>query len=166
MGHHKQSENKKWVKFLIYCTFILYCYIVLHIVLLSRARMFHADAWAEIWAGRRLQYGVNLIPFKTISGYIRSIMRGNIITIAIRNLAGNLFMFLPLGIYLPIIWKKCRKMKNSLLVSLIILISIEIMQFITLMGSLDIDDLILNICGVLIGYGLWKGIKIIQYFNL
>lgn len=162
---------KKAIRYLIYITFIIYCLVVLDLVLLSRIHMFRFDIWKEMWLEiwqRRtpLNYGLNLIPFRTIGGYVNSILRGDIVAIAVRNLAGNLLMFLPLGIYLPIIWKKCRKLMTTLLISLTVLIGIELIQFLTLLGSLDIDDLILNLCGILIGYGLWKWLKFIRYFNL
>ena len=162
---------KKTFKILVYITFIIYCLIVLNLVLLSRIQMFHPDVWKDMWLKiwerrTRLNYGLNLIPFRTISSYINSILRGDIVAIALRNLVGNLLMFLPLGIYLPIIWNKCRNLWTTLLISLTVLIGIELIQFITLLGSLDIDDLILNLCGILIGYGLWRGIKVLQRFNL
>lgn len=162
---------KKTLRILIYITFILYCLIVLDLVLLSRIHMFRLDVWKEMWLEiwerrTRLNYGLNLIPFRTIGSYVNSILRGDIVAIAVRNLAGNLLMFLPLGIYLPIIWKKCRKLMTTLLISLTVLIGIELIQFLTLLGSLDIDDLILNLFGILIGYGLWKWLKFVRYFNL
>lgn len=152
---------KKCTKYIIYITFILYCFIMLDIVLLSRLHMFRLEIWQDMWSEllenhRRLQYGLNLVPFRTICNYINSIRQGDIVNIAVRNLAGNLLLFFPLGIYLPMIWKKCRSLKNTILVSLILLIGIELVQFITLLGSLDIDDLILNLAGVLMGYTLWK----------
>ena len=162
---------KKTLKFLIYMAFIVYCLVVLDLVLLSRIHMFRFHVWQEMWLeiwerGTRLNYGINLVPFRTIRNYIHSISHGDIVTIAIRNLAGNLLMFLPLGIYLPVIWKKCRRIMTTLLISLAVLIGIELIQFMTLLGSLDIDDLILNLFGILIGYGLWNGVKFIRYFNL
>lgn len=156
---------KKLINIIVVATFILYSFIVLDIVLLSRATMFHTDTWIEVWSSGRLQYGVNLIPFHTISNYLKSIANGNIVRIATRNLLGNLFMFLPLGIYLPLIWKKCRKLISTLLVSVGVLVGIELVQFITLLGSLDIDDLILNLLGIMIGFILWKCLKIVRYFN-
>lgn len=161
---------KKFLRILILSTFMIYCLVVLDLVLLSRIHMFHLDVWRDMWLElwerrTRLNYGLNLVPFRTIGTYIKSILRGDIVAIAVRNLAGNLLMFLPLGIYLPVIWKKCRNIKTILLISMTVLVGIELIQFLSLLGSLDIDDFILNICGILIGYGLWKNMKMIRYFN-
>jgi len=150
---------KKTLRILIYITFIVYCFIVLDLVLLSRSRMFHLDTWKDTWFDEHIRYGVNLVPFYTIKCYLRNIANGYIVSISVQNLLGNLLMFLPLGVYLPLIWKKCRTFLHTLLLSLGVLIVIELLQFITLLGTLDIDDLILNMCGIILGYLLWKCIK-------
>ena len=150
---------KKNLKIFIYITFFLYCFVVLDIVLLSRSHMFSFDSWTEVWFDKHIRYGVNLVPFYTIKCYLRNIANGHIVSISVKNLLGNLLIFLPLGTYLPIIWKKCRSLSATLLVSLTVLIGIELLQFLTLLGTLDIDDLILNMCGILLGYILWKCIK-------
>jgi len=150
---------KKTFRILTICTFIIYCMIVLDIVLFSRSRMFHFDNWTEMWFHKHIHYGVNLVPFYTIKSYLRNIANGYIVSVSIKNLVGNLLIFLPLGLYLPLLWKRCRKMRYTLIFSFIILVAIELIQFLTLLGTLDIDDLILNFCGILIGYGLWCCIK-------
>jgi glycopeptide antibiotics resistance protein len=91
----------------------------------------------------------NLIPFTTISFYLSGEVNN---LIAFYNLAANLGLFIPFGIYLLVkrysIWK--------LIVFPIVGISfIEILQFFTHRGSLDIDDLVLNTLGVFIGYLLF-----------
>ncbi|MFA5676204.1 MAG: VanZ family protein [Christensenellales bacterium] len=70
-------------------------------------------------------------------------------------------MFLPAGIYLPYYVKRIKTLKSCAATMLIILIFIELIQFLTRRGSFDIDDLILNMLGVVIGYMIWK-IKFVQ----
>ena len=65
-------------------------------------------------------------------------------------------MFLPMGIYLPYLFKKLSNYKSFLVVMLIILFAVEILQFVLKRGAFDIDDLILNLLGAVIGFGLWK----------
>jgi glycopeptide antibiotics resistance protein len=81
--------------------------------------------------------------------------------IPIKNLLGNLLLFLPMGIYLPYIFKKLYIFRNYFKYITLFLISIEIMQLILRRGSFDIDDFILNIIGAIIGFaiGKVKGIK-------
>ena len=61
-------------------------------------------------------------------------------------------MFIPLGFLIPAIWEKTRSFCMFILTASIILIAIETIQLFTLLGSMDIDDFILNIIGTIIGY--------------
>lgn len=86
------------------------------------------------------------IPFKTIISQLRY---GSINEI-IRNIIGNLCLFIPLSFLLIL---KDNKYKNILRQTLIILPSIlmtETLQMITNVGVFDIDDIILNYLGVLL----------------
>lgn len=93
----------------------------------------------------------NLIPFKTIIEYIVRQDR-----IAVINLFGNIIAFAPMGLFLPILFDHQKKLKSFILTNIIIILSIEIIQFLSFRGSFDIDDLILNLLGALIVYGLYK----------
>jgi glycopeptide antibiotics resistance protein len=83
------------------------------------------------------------------------------IDIPIKNLFGNLIMFLPMGIYLPYYVKKINKVSRFAVSMLIFLFVIEVIQLVTRRGSFDIDDFILNMVGALIGFGIWKT-KVVQ----
>ena len=85
-------------------------------------------------------------PFKTI---ISQLKYGSINEI-IRNIIGNLCLFIPLSFLLIL---KDNKYKNILRQTVIILPSIlmtETLQMITNVGVFDIDDIILNYLGVLL----------------
>lgn len=93
---------------------------------------------------------INLEPLKTIRNYIRAYDRGRIRgTIVAINLLGNLAAFAPMGILLPALF---RPMRNFFyfFVSIVAMVScVEVIQILTLTGSCDIDDLILNTTGAL-----------------
>lgn len=104
-----------------------------------------------------IKYNSNLVPFKTIYTYIQALNNGSMNKdIPIKNLLGNLLLFLPMGIYLPYIFKKLYIFGNYFKYITLILISIEIMQLILRRGSFDIDDFILNIIGAIIGFTIGK----------
>lgn len=68
---------------------------------------------------------------------------------------------LPLGLLLPILWKNLRKLKSCFPIGLITSLSIEVLQLIEnilFLGhrSVDIDDIIFNVFGIIIGYCLFK----------
>lgn len=69
-------------------------------------------------------------------------------------LLGNIVMFMPLGFFPALLWRKWRWWK-SLLVGFCASVAIEFTQF--FIGRFtDIDDVILNTIGALVGYGLYR----------
>lgn len=105
----------------------------------------------------------NFVPFKTITTYILAIFDGSMnMYIPIENLFGNFMMFMPMGIYLPYLFKHLNKFSRFTISMSFLLIVIEVVQVVTRLGSFDIDDFILNMLGAWIGYGVWKT-KVVQY---
>lgn len=95
---------------------------------------------------------VNLEPFKTMDIYQ---------TFG-KQVLGNFVMLLPLGIYLPLIFKRLRKANNFLavlLICFIISVGIELLQLATSYRSSDIDDVILNTLGGGAGFLIYQLIK-------
>ncbi|MBJ7997146.1 VanZ family protein [Bacillus mycoides] len=90
----------------------------------------------------------NFIPFRTINSYSSTMgIRSSFI-----NIIGNIIPFIPLGFLIPIVFPSKRKFIKSMIVCLIIIITIEITQYITYLGFTDIDDVILNQISCMIGY--------------
>ncbi|QTN01416.1 VanZ family protein [Sediminibacillus dalangtanensis] len=91
---------------------------------------------------------VNVIPFKTITFYLDGETRP---LIAFYNLAANIGLFIPFGIYY-----RCKreeaKLTNLAGIAIASITFIEFFQHITHRGSMDIDDVILNTTGILLGY--------------
>lgn len=107
-------------------------------------------------------YGTNLMPFDTIKKMIHIFsLPAYANSIAIINLFGNIVAFMPCALFYTLLTKKAQKAwKFALLMSFIIIL-VEVMQFFTCTGSMDIDDYILNFSGVMIAYGILK-IPILQ----
>jgi glycopeptide antibiotics resistance protein len=97
-------------------------------------------------------YGtINLIPFDTIYYYLS----GNVdFLIALYNLGANIGLFIPFGLYYRFA-NKTPVMKQLLLITICSISIIEGLQFITKRGSLDVDDLLLNVLGVCVGYSVY-----------
>lgn len=89
----------------------------------------------------------NFIPFKEI-------MRYNITSrLFFKNVLGNMIMFLPFGFFVSY-YLKSEKLTLPLFLILIASVSIEVVQL--LIGRVfDVDDIILNILGGLLGYGIY-----------
>lgn len=72
-----------------------------------------------------------------------------------QQLALNIAMYVPYGLLLPIVFKKLRKISIHIVAVLLTTLSIETMQY-TIGRSADIDDVIMNFLGGLLGYFLFK----------
>ncbi|MDO4963762.1 MAG: VanZ family protein, partial [bacterium] len=107
----------------------------------------------------------NMIPFKTINLFIKGYAK-NIVTLRslFINVIGNFLIFMPYSIFLPLIFKN-KKYFNYLIIMLIYIITIEFLQFITMSGSCDIDDLILNISGFSVIFLILKNNIVYKYIN-
>lgn len=113
--------------------------------------------WSDMPLMEYMKLSSNFVPFKTINGYVLAISNGSInLIIPIKNLAGNVAAFLPMGIFLPYFIRTLNRLKSFAVAMTVMILSVEIIQLVTRRGSLDIDDFILNIIGALIGFGLWK----------
>lgn len=101
----------------------------------------------------------NFVPFKTILNYLSGEPTW---IIAIRNVWGNIMLFIPFGIFIPLL---CRtfKWKSVLATAFVISATLEITQGIFRAGVFDVDDILLNILGVAIGYGVFVCIKVLLY---
>lgn len=97
-------------------------------------------------------YMYNIQPFLTIRQFLQ-VDRFNTSTWVI-NLIGNIGVFIPFGIMIPIIAKG--RLVRSKVVFLSGIFVLETLQLITRRGSFDIDDFILNSIGFLIGYGVYR----------
>ncbi len=110
---------------------------------------------------------VNLIPFHTVSMYLFEVDRlvGDWSSVSLLNLLGNVFLFTPFGLLIPLIWKRLDSILKVFFLGFTLTCSIEFIQYFIGRSS-DIDDVILNTAGVLIGYALfWIGKKARQSRN-
>jgi glycopeptide antibiotics resistance protein len=94
----------------------------------------------------------NLIPFQTIS----SSLFNRQLRIEIAALVFNVAAFVPLGFLLPCINRNARRWGAALVAGLSVSLAVEFVQLVTILGSADIDDVILNVTGAMIGYGLFR----------
>ena len=78
------------------------------------------------------------------------------------NVIGNVAMFIPSGIVLPIIYKRLDSFVKVILVGGGISLCIEIIQLPFSVRASDVDDLILNTVGVTIGYGIYALIRSVR----
>lgn len=98
-----------------------------------------------------IHLNANFIPFKTTVQYILESDSYNL-SVILHNTIGNVLLFLPLGLFLPLLFKKYKVFSKVLVFAAIASLSIELLQLILQVGQFDIDDIILNTIGSSIGF--------------
>ena len=95
--------------------------------------------------------GINLVPFAFVKEYIV-----NNKPWGLSNIVGNVLMFVPLGSFLAI--RKTTVDRAAFQMFAVTLV-IEMMQYILHRGISDIDDIILNLSGGMIGFGFYNALS-------
>ena len=98
---------------------------------------------------------INLIPFVNLLHY-------EIFTEMLINVIGNTAMFIPLGVVWPAVFKKLDKPAKVIGAGAGASLCIEILQLPFFDRVTDIDDLILNTAGFVIGYGIYLLVKAVK----
>ena len=146
--------------------FVLYAGLMIWLLFFQSARIPDygaADYWQQVCSGW------NLKPFRTVGNFMDVLLRkayyvekwesASVYAYearhAVINLGGNVGMFIPLGFFLPGVFSKLRKFWKTLAASAGIICAVELLQLFSLLGHCDIDDLILNLIGVAMGYGIF-----------
>ena len=109
-----------------------------------------------------MRSNMNLVPLHTIRNYWKVVKRMDFSPIfyhCVINLGGNIFLFIPIGYFLPRLWAGMRPFWVFLITCVLSIALVELLQLVTLLGSLDIDDLILNLFGMITGYIIFAIIK-------
>ena len=100
-------------------------------------------------------FRVNLIPMVNLFDYDNK-------RDLLLNVIGNVAMFIPSGIVLPIIYKRVDSCVKVILAGGGISLCIEIIQLPFSVRASDVDDLILNTVGVMLGYGIYALIRCLR----
>lgn len=147
-------------KIIISCIFIVYLTAVAIVTLFpiiidEKVEYFGNSTW------------YNIIPFKTIT----QTLQYGITTTAIAQILGNILMSVPFGVFVMLFLRNPKWWK-MLLFALLLTVGIELSQMIiglainNMYRTVDIDDIILNVIGTYLGYGIYKilPLKIRQQF--
>ncbi len=106
-------------------------------------------------------YAYNLELFREIKRfYIYREQLG--IKAVILNLAGNVLAFVPFGCMLPVVIRKRTCLFDTILLSFSLSFCIEIIQLAFKVGSFDVDDLLLNTIGGILGYMIYRTVQTVR----
>lgn len=151
----RKTERSKSVNWLSLLFFLYLLFIIKMIVFKYPVSQLQeiVNSWQKdvIWEGL---HSANFVPFKTIKMYIRYYDLPGLRSFA--NLFGNILIFIPVGIMLPMVHKASWNPLIMLANSFIFVLGIEIFQLFSAFGAFDVDDIILNCFGVLLGRALYQ----------
>lgn len=115
--------------------------------------------------GRTMEHGsYNIVPFHEISRYLRYADQLGWEIVAV-NLLGNIILFLPFGFLVPSLLPRNDKKHPLAITGLGLLFSaaVEVLQYLTAVGTADVDDVILNTIGGFLGYLCYVEWRMLRY---
>lgn len=135
------NHREKFCFYKEFLTLVFLVYILLLFQLLTTTEINHGS-------------GINYIPFTEILRY----EFGS--TMFIYNVLGNIVLFMPFGYFISY-YIKAKKITPLFIVTLLVSSSVELVQL-KIGRSFDVDDIILNVLGGLMGYLLYIGLTAIK----
>ena len=143
------KKKKMWRYFFLLYSIIIVKMIIFKYPLTTLAEI--SQSWGEGFIRQGIE-SANFIPFKTIAMYIHYYGSMN----SFENLLGNILVFIPLGMILPKAFRIFDHFVWILFFSFVFIADLELFQLVTRFGEFDVDDIILNMAGVMIGFAIYK----------
>lgn len=142
------SVVRKGIKISGACLFLVYMVCLVYF-------LFFAEEYGRVSS---MAYSYNIEPFREIRRFwaYREILGFRAVFL---NLAGNVIGFIPFGALLPIMAKGARKAWRITLLGLEVSALVEVSQLIFRVGCFDVDDMILNTLGSLLGYAVFWAVS-------
>jgi glycopeptide antibiotics resistance protein len=135
-----------WVLFLVYLIALTYF-------------TFFAESLGRTGNGQTYSYNLEL--FKEIKRFYTYRHQLGFEAVFL-NLAGNVLAFMPFGFFLPVVSRRGRKWYNAFMLGFLLSFCIETVQLVFKVGSFDVDDLLLNTIGGVLGFLLYKRVQKIR----
>ena len=141
MSTRRRSKKERGI---LWCLFLVYVAVMVYF-------LFFAEMFGRGDPGIN---GHNFVPFHEIGRYLRYRRRIGVYLTAL-NLGGNIVAFVPFGLFLPMLMRR-----NSgwgvVLAGFLTSCLVEIIQLVSGLGTCDVDDIILNTLGVVVGLICYK----------
>lgn len=141
------QRQKQWIRKAGWVLFLLYVLVLVYF-------LFFAEEYGRQDPGTGA-YRYNLVPFQEIKRFwiYRQQVGG---TAAFLNLGGNILGFMPFGFLLPVMAAGFRRFRVTVPLGFFMSLAVETVQLFTRAGSFDVDDLMLNTLGVILGFLLFQ----------
>lgn len=180
---YKQVSGKR-ILFLVLTVFLLYGWIILEIIKRKQGSLLQVGIQSSfyVYVFMVLTLTGFFILFREVSAndwYDKLLLRiekkdrvnfelfkiFRIYELSNTQILGNFLMLLPMGIYLPLLYKKASSFFPVFIISILVSVFIEFLQLITSYRSADVDDVLLNSTGACAGFLLFAVAKAI-YFRI
>ena len=144
-----------------------FCYLVvlLRVTVIPNWRILNmGDGTYRFFIGFGDPLPVNWIPFQTVWMYLRGdlpVNPGDVVMMSFANLVGNVLLLTPMGFLLPLLYDRMRFWNKTLLLGVTFSLTLEMVQYF-LGRTADIDDVLLNSLGILLGYAAWRVVSFWQ----
>ncbi len=125
--------------------FVIYLFVVAYL-------LFFFEMRTSLAASGELHY--NLVPFKEIHRFLTNTEILGTKSV-LMNVFGNVLLFLPFGFLLPTLFGRVRGLAKTTLTGFFFSLLVEVLQLISRLGCFDVDDLILNTMGAMVGFLLF-----------
>ena len=141
------KQRKPWIAA---CALTVYSVILIRFVVFKAAPIIHLGH-LRLKFNRTHTGPGNFTPFKTILPLLGGQTNH---LIAMVNLFGNILPFMPVGFLAPAVYRSMT-WRRSLVLAVAVGLAMESMEVVFRVGIFDVDDIMLNACGVMLGYGVW-----------
>lgn len=148
------KESKQYGRLFMVTCMLLYIIVM---VLLLYVKGVSACAYRIIQAKSQGYWEVvrrytNLEPLKTIRPFLSLVSSFSLYDKIMNMIVGNILIFIPAGFFLPFFFEKQRRPIVFFMTVLLLILFIEISQVLTFLGSFDVDDILLNLIGCILGW--------------
>ncbi len=156
-------DNRRLPEKYVRGIFFLYLLVVLKVIIFKYPSD-ELKAIASTWEKGVILEGLdtaNFTLFKTIRMYIDYSYMLN----SFENLVGNIVVFIPFGFLLPYVHERGKNFFVMLLHAFLFVLGIEVFQLFSAFGAFDVDDILLNCFGAVLGFMAYSGYETMKIWR-
>lgn len=160
LSDNNQGRRERIIKHHLIFTFIFYLIMLIDFTLIDDGmgrNIFNVFSWNTSAFRDYVNTSTNLVPFYTVRLFINGYKNGQLaLSVMLENIFGNFVAFMPLTFFTACLFKRFTKWYSVTITVIVSVMTVELLQFLFLTGSSDIDDVILNVAGAMCLYAVLR----------
>lgn len=160
LGIMNEVTRKRIIRRRLFLLFVFYIVMLIDFTLIDDGmgrNIFNIFNWNETAFAEYINESTNFVPFATVRLFINGYSNGKLTLWAmIENIIGNFIAFMPLPFFTVCLFGRFDKWYKVFIAVLLSVLLVELLQLVFLTGASDIDDVILNLSGAMLFYGILK----------